>query len=226
MILLDNSLIYITFCILLQLLVEVKSQAITNPDLRGSHTAIFINDKLYILGGANPDVIANKANSNTKQPKETFLYLDVSVPFNTNEIKWNDLSTTTNNIVPQHFYAAAVKGGANNNTLFLYGGTSSSAGSMATVYTFDTQSNLWQIPETTGVPPIVKSLVNPAIDYNGIIYLFGGHTVNPLTYFNDMSILNSINLSWKQVNLANAPTPRNDYGAVFLPNKNIIYMGM
>src|SRR3954470_20553617 len=115
MILSSNSIIYIIFGILLQFLVEVKSQTTFKPDLRLAHTATFINDKLYILGGAIP------ANT-PKSPKETFLYLDVSVPFNANELKWNDLSTMTNNILPTHLYAAAIKGGANNNTLFLYGG--------------------------------------------------------------------------------------------------------
>src|SRR5437763_12169711 len=112
MFLLNNPLIYITFSILLQLLVEVKSQTAFKPDLRNFHTATFINDKLYILGGTIPP-------GTTKSPKETFLYLDVSAPFNTNELKWIDISSK--NIIPPHSSAAAIKGGANNNTLFLYG---------------------------------------------------------------------------------------------------------
>src|ERR1700722_10541232 len=104
-----NYIIYITFCILLQLLVEVKSQTtIFKPDLREDHTATFINDKLYILGGAIPP-FANKAS-----PQQTFLYLDCSTSFITNELEWVDLSN--NNVVQPHYFAAAVKGGANNNT--------------------------------------------------------------------------------------------------------------
>src|SRR4051794_31123126 len=102
MFLLISYLIFIT-CILLQLFVEVKSQkTIFNPDLRYAHTATFINDKLYILGGLIPDI------DPPKSPKETFLYLDFSVPFNTNELKWIDLSN--NNVIPPHYYAACVKG--------------------------------------------------------------------------------------------------------------------
>src|SRR5215211_2581424 len=116
MILLNNALIYITFSILLQLFVRVKSQTTLQPDLRYAHTATVINDKLYILGGAIPlNMTANVP------PKEIFLYLNVSDLFNTNGLKWNDLSATTNNImIPPHRFAAAIKGGANNNTLFLY----------------------------------------------------------------------------------------------------------
>src|SRR5436190_11667387 len=138
MILLNNSLIYITLSILLQCLVDVKSQAaIFKPDSRTTHTATLINNKLYILGGVA---------SNDTQPKGAFFYLDVSVPFNTNELKWNDLSATTKNILPPNDYSAAVKGGANNDTLFLYGGQSvNAADKLSLVYTFDTQNNLCKI---------------------------------------------------------------------------------
>src|ERR1044072_8800333 len=106
MIFLNNSLMYITLYILLQFLVGVKSQTtILKPERRYGHTATLINDKLYILGGYNAT-------------KEKFLYLDVSVPFNTNELKWIDLPE--NNIIPPHEEAATIKGGISNNTLFLY----------------------------------------------------------------------------------------------------------
>src|ERR1041384_4137673 len=116
MILLNNPLIHITLCILLQFLVEVKPQTTSfKLNLREAHTATFIDDKLYILGGVVP--------SNYSSPKETFLYLDFSPPFKTSadKLKWHFLDSS---IVPPHRYAAAIKGGANNNTLFLYGGES------------------------------------------------------------------------------------------------------
>src|ERR1051325_372343 len=149
-----NYIIYIALCILLQFLVEVKSQkTILNPDLRRSHTATFVNDKIYILGGEIPP------SNSKKSPKESCMYLDVSAPFNTNELKWIDLSNNNNN-VPPHYFAAAVKGGANNNsTLILYGGQSLSGKTMELVYTFDTQNNqnnVWSIPKITGIPPTGK----------------------------------------------------------------------
>jgi len=65
---LDNPLIYIAFKILLQFLVEVKSQTTTfKPGLRKAHTAALINDKLYILGGSIPP-------ADEISPKEMFLY--------------------------------------------------------------------------------------------------------------------------------------------------------
>ena len=211
-------IIYITFCILLQLLVEVKSQTtIFKPDLREGHTATFINDKLYILGGAIPP------HTNKVRPKETFLYLDCSAPFNTSELEWVDLSNT-NNVVPPHYFAAAVKGGANNNTLFLYGGESLDAEQMFLVYAFNTLNNTWSIPILSGASRVD---IIPVVDYNGLMYLYGGATSEyGGTYPSDMFILDTINLSLKIANSVNAPSSRDEYSAVLLPDKDIIYMGI
>src|SRR5581483_8218124 len=180
-------------CILLQLLVEIKSQTtIFKPDLREAHTATFINNKLYILGGVIPP-FRNKVS-----PKQTFLYLDCSTSFNTNELEWVDLSNT-NNVVPPHDFAAAVKGGANNNTLILYGGESLDAEHMSLVYTFNTLNNTWSVPTLAGISPTAKLSITPVVDYNGLMYLYGGTTIVSAkgTYTSDMFILDTINLSLK-----------------------------
>jgi hypothetical protein len=205
---------YITLCILLQLLVEVNSQ-ITSLDLRYAHTATLIDDKLYILGGGIPP-----RTNNLLPPKESFLYLNISAPFDTSEVKYIDISN--NNIVPSHRHSIAVKGGANNRTLFLYGGEGKA---MELVYTFDAQHNTWSVPKITGAPPIGKAYMFPIIDHNGLMYLFGGNTLSTSGYVNDMFILDTINLSWKQASSINAPSNRDNYAAAFLPNKNILYIG-
>src|SRR6185369_1328256 len=103
------------------------------PMGRNVHTATLIGNKLYILGGVN---------------SREFFYLDVSVPFNTQNLLWNDLTST--DIIPPHYGAASVRGGANNNTLFLYGGIKYSGGADALVYTFDSQSNIWNTAKIAG----------------------------------------------------------------------------
>jgi hypothetical protein len=120
MILLNNSIVcIIVFGVLLQLLVEVKPQTIiSKPGLRLGHTATLINDKLYILGGRTPHI--RYALPKDRWPKESFLYPDFSVPFDTNDLKWLDISSY--NINPQSSYDVAIKSGANNNTLFLISG--------------------------------------------------------------------------------------------------------
>ncbi|RIA79668.1 hypothetical protein C1645_793942, partial [Glomus cerebriforme] len=96
---------------------------------------------------------------------------------------------------------------------------------MDSVYTFDTQNNIWNNPKVAGISPTGKVSMTPIIDYNGLIYLFGGYSPELNIYTNEMFVLDTINLSWKNVSSINAPSPRNEYGAVFLPNKNIIYIG-
>ncbi|POG59159.1 hypothetical protein GLOIN_2v1724489 [Rhizophagus irregularis DAOM 181602=DAOM 197198] len=223
MIFLYTSLIYIiVFGAFLQLLVEVKSQLITyKPDLRYAHTATLIEDKIYILGGAVPPPRTDYGIS----PKETFLYLDVSTPFSTNEVKYIDISN--NNAVPSHRFAIATKGGANNSTLFLYGGDNLNNQTKELVYTFDAQHSTWSVPKITGDPdpPKGTSYMFPVIDYNELFYLFGGGGAPVVNYVNDMHILDTINLSWKKASSIGAPSNRDGYGAVFLPNKKIIYMG-
>jgi hypothetical protein len=218
-------IIYIISSILLQLLVEVRSKE------RYAHTATYIDDKLYILGGAIPLVnrsirpyILSEAipPDNCTSPN---YFLDFSIPFNTHELNWFNLSNNNYSGVLPHLLAAAIKGGANNRTLFLYGG---SANQMEIVYTFDTQSNKWGTPTIGGIlSPGRKKGITPIIDYNGLIYLFGGN-FGPFTYVNNMYSLDStkLQLNWTALNSFYAPSPRAQYGAVFLPNKKIIYMGM
>src|SRR6266498_5778972 len=204
-----NSLTYTVLWLLIQLL--IGQTASFKPLQRYLHTATLIDDKLYILGGYNEEIAGKQ-----------FFYLDVSVSFNTQELLWNDLTST--NIVPSHWGAASVNGGANNNTLFLFGGIPLNDNeTMDLVYTFDTQSNSWSVPKTTSDTIARKYYLTGIIDYNGKMYLFGGY--NNGTYVKDMLILDTINLNWGKGSSVNAPTPRNFYGATLLPNQHIIYLG-
>jgi hypothetical protein len=138
-----NSSVYFILWVLVQVLVKVNCQmAPFKPSVYFGHTATLIDNKLYILGGRD---------LNRNQVKE-FFYLDVSVPFNTQELSWKDLSNV--NMVSLHNFAASVKGGANNDTLFLYGGLTDQT--MALVYTFDLHSIVWSIPKITGINTVRK----------------------------------------------------------------------
>ncbi|RGB23127.1 hypothetical protein C1646_779696 [Rhizophagus diaphanus] len=180
------------------------------PSVFYSHTATLIDNKLYILNGFDINDI---------QTKE-FFYLDVSVPFNTQELSWQDLSNI--NMVPLHSSATSVKGGPNNNTLFLYGGFSSDQ-TMSLVYAFDSQSIVWSIPKIAGVNTIIKWWLTGIINNDGRMHLWSGCTNTD--YVNEMLILDTINLNWSKGSVINAPTPRCSYGAALLPNNKIIYIG-
>src|SRR3954464_14468166 len=100
---LKNSSGYFVLWLLLQLLVGVNCQM--TPIRRFDHTATLIDNKLYILSG---DSLTAKI---TADAGREFFYLDVSVPFNTQHLLWQDLSSV--NTVPAHRNAASVKGGIN-----------------------------------------------------------------------------------------------------------------
>ncbi|RIA83037.1 hypothetical protein C1645_861709 [Glomus cerebriforme] len=181
------------------------------PNQRTFHTATLVNNKLYILDGIS---------INLTRTLNDFFYLDVSATYNTQNLPWVDLSSI-NTIVPQHAAATSVKGGTNNNTLILYGGVTANPKS-SSLYTFDTQTNSWNIPTIVGNIPRKQSLTG-IIDNNGKMYLWGGS--DGTNELNDMFILDTINLIERVGSLVGAPTPRYNYGATLLPDNNIIYMG-
>ncbi|CAB4399938.1 unnamed protein product [Rhizophagus irregularis] len=206
-----NILAYFLLWILLQVLVDVNCQLIPfKPSGLFRHTATFIDNKLYILGGtlASNDTLV-----------KGFFYLDISVPFNTQELSWQDLSSI--NKVPLHSSATSAKGGANNDTLFLYGGFSNDP-TMALVYTFDPQHIVWNPQKITGIN--AKYKLTGVMRDNGKFYLWGGITSNNIIV-NEMLILDTINLNWGTGSSVNAPTPRYHFGATLLPNNKIIYIG-
>jgi N-acetylneuraminic acid mutarotase len=202
--------------ILLQVLVKVNCQMNPfKPTVYSKHTATLIDNKLYILGGVY--LVGLKEKSIGKE----FFCLDVSVPFNTQELLWQDLTSV--NMLPPHNYATSAIGGANNDTLFLYGGYRDSQIIMESVYTFNSRSNSWNIPKITGASTIKKYSITGIMGPNNKLYLFSGDTY--YGYVNDMLILNTINLNWEKGSSINAPTPRIQYGATLLPNNKIIYIG-
>jgi len=184
----------------MQLLVKMTPTA--KPQRRFFHTATVIRNKLYVLGSTDPDNFRTSLQ---------FFSVDVSVPFTTQGLLWNNL--TSINTVPSHLSAAAISGGPNNDTLFLFG-------SMG-FYSFDTNNNLWSIPKVTGEIDIRRDSLT-AIPYDGKMYLFGGLFNN--STFNDMLILDTISLEFVRTS-NDAPIPRRNYGAVLLPNKQILYLG-
>ncbi|CAB5368677.1 unnamed protein product [Rhizophagus irregularis] len=175
---------------------------------RWGHTATFIDNKLYILGGYEDGDVG-----------KDFFFIDFSVPFNTQNLIVKDLSNI--NTVPEHTFATSVKGGANNNTLFLYGGFGPT--SMDLVYTFDPQTNLWNIPKIIGDTYHRKYSLTGIIDNKGKMYLWGGLDIRT-NVNSDMLILDTVNLVWGKGSFA--PIRSMSYAAILLPDNNIIYMDL
>ncbi|CAI2165723.1 10974_t:CDS:2 [Funneliformis geosporum] len=211
---------YLVCFITLQLLFvihSINSQSTSFiPTKRYEHSATFIGNKLYILGGLS---LSPKVSAKTIGKE--FFYLDFSASFDNQKLTWNDL--TNINTVPSHFDGITANGGIKNNTLFLFGGTSN-GDNMDLVYTFDTQMNSWNVPVITGNANRKTNLF-ASVDALGKIYYFNGFTFSSNSNELDFVILDTINFSWGRGNITNAPSANQDYGSTILPNQNIIYLG-
>jgi N-acetylneuraminic acid mutarotase len=204
---LQNYLIYITLWFLFQLIIEINCQKKPYvPKKRVGHTATFIDNKLYILGGSLIDEVG-----------KDFFYIDFSNPFNMQNLTFNDLSK--NNTVPPHFSAGSAKGGANNDTLFICGGADYvDFTNLELVYTFNPKNNSWSIPKVTGEPAIIFVAETATIDQKSNMYFWDG--IGPY-----LNILDTINLTWKKGNSAGASDGGLGSTATSLPDNKIIYLG-
>ncbi|GBB95191.1 hypothetical protein RclHR1_24940002 [Rhizophagus clarus] len=192
---------YITLLFIFQLLIEINCQYVQKQ--REGHTATFIDNKLYILGGLSPNNVG-----------KDFFYFDFSVPFNTQNLLLRDLSNI--NTVPSHFGAGSARGGVNNDTLFLCGEVGNTA-TATIVYKFNVQSNSWNTPITTGIKPTLYDASIGTIDHNGKMYFWEG--IGSI-----IAILDTKNLIWEERSSIGAPNIGLKSAATLLPDNKIIYM--
>src|SRR5439155_25808448 len=96
----------------------------------------------------------------------------------------------------------------------------------------DSVKNTWTTPVVNGVfAPIRRREMSVVMDDLGKMYVFGGLSdsvtgSNITTWYNDMTIFDSNQLTWTQVNTSNPPTARIDFISTYLPkNKLIVYIG-
>ncbi|PKY48535.1 hypothetical protein RhiirA4_422247 [Rhizophagus irregularis] len=185
-----NFLVNIIIWMLLQILIEVNSQMVSfKPIGYYHHTATLIDDKLYILGGRL---------ENHETSSKDFFYLDVSVPFNTQELSWQDLSNI--NMVPPHDSATSVKGGANSDgffngtTLNLESGT---ALTLSEVYIYDTASDSWNTKITSGKIPSNRGGFSTILGLDGQrVIIYGGYFDNPGYLDTTLYVLDLTNFNW------------------------------
>ncbi|PKC15032.1 hypothetical protein RhiirA5_408709 [Rhizophagus irregularis] len=184
------------------------------PSQRYLHTVTLIDNNLYIIGGQY------LTDTSIEIIGKEFICLDVSNPFNTWELSWENL--TDINMVPPHIGAASAQSVAN---MFLYGGISTNNDEKDLIYIFDTRGNSTNSWITLNAIGETNKAFLTSIDNDGKMYLFGGKNKLNDEILNDMLIFDTITLTFTSGSLVNASSMRTDYGAVLLPNKNIIYLG-
>ncbi len=217
---------YVSFCLFFNLIFgysffEVESFV---PIERRGHSAISVGNKLYFFGGVNV-----KHN-----PLSELFYLDLSKPFNAAAPSWNDISVSSTIPLGSAWAAVTLTNNNNNPNIYIIGGlmkNQSNEDSLdSLVYTFNPNSEQWDIPTIVGKEPKRRRNIQAVTDDFGKIYVFGGvidsETGSEINqYFNDMIILNTNDLTWSYGPIINAPSRRYGYTATLLSDGTIIYIG-
>ncbi|RIA96736.1 hypothetical protein C1645_814920 [Glomus cerebriforme] len=207
------------------------------PSRRHLHTATYVDNKLYILSGFDDSIgIKGIAGISGKQ----FFYLDVSVPVNTQEISWNDLTNV--NMISSHVGAGSVKGGTNNKTIILYRGKYlTDVENDASVYTnliennefvndmliLDSINLSWGKGSTLNAPVPRNSYAATLLPNKNIIYI-GGATFNGQSLtLNEVYMYDTINDNWSTKNTSGSiPSNRAGLSAVLgLDGQRVIIFG-
>jgi hypothetical protein len=197
---LNHNLIFITFG---QLFYKaVYGQFIPGP--RIGHTAVLAGDKVYFIGGFNPDV------PSSSDPKSDCFYLGGPTK------SWVDLKNQVD--LPLKISHTACTGGVNEDSIFIIGNLLSSGN---LVDQFDTKKNTTSTPSIQGKAPANRGFANSAC-YKGKIYVLGGQIDSAL--FGSFDILDTINLRWETSSSINIPSPRSKYTATLVDDV-IYYIG-
>ncbi|CAG8522162.1 6672_t:CDS:2, partial [Scutellospora calospora] len=176
--------------------------------------SVINGNRIYFLGGINALEIGTN---------ELF-YLNVSSPFNSENLKWTDL--TSNAPIPlRSAFSPSCVGGSNNSTIFLFEHRQANDLNSTNLVTFafDLINQKWTVPSISGNTPPPRQNLMAVVDKNGKIYINGGF--NPYAGYtnNDTYIFDSLKLSW--VTGHNAPINRSAYTATLLSSGIIVYIG-
>ena len=203
------------------------------PSARFIASSEIIGDRLYVMGGLVSSAGTLIASSTSRE----VIYLDLSKDFNSSSPPWVDYSQI-NPLPVLDSWADSCKD-KDNKTIYVFGGIlmDINTNNLITdnnkqLYVFDSVKNTWTTPVVTGTSaPTRRREMKVVMDDLGKMYVFGGGS-DPytgsiiITWYNDMSIFDSNQLTWTQTNPTNLPPKRADFTATYLPkNKLIVYIG-
>ncbi|CAB5391703.1 unnamed protein product [Rhizophagus irregularis] len=117
--------------------------------------------------------------------------------------------------------SAASIGGVNNETIYLFNNENDNKTS---ILSYNSQSNIWNTQNFSGVKPIGRNQITAVTDYTGKIYLLTGFDIiaQGVKRTNGLFICDTINSNCV---IKDAPLSRLGYGVTLLPNGNLVYMG-
>ncbi|CAG8749627.1 37574_t:CDS:2, partial [Gigaspora margarita] len=177
------------------------------PLPRAEVSANLINNRVYFNGGWNGTLSSD------------FFYLDVSVPFTTNNVAsmpWTDLSSIPG-LILRSGHAACING----TNIFYIGGAFIKETDSNFTSAFDVTTQKWSMPVTSGnLISIERHYIHCVSSRNGI-YVYGGDGGGELS----MIRLNVSNLIWSTFSGTLAPPTPVGYSATLLNDTSILYIG-
>ncbi|RIB27317.1 hypothetical protein C2G38_2062275 [Gigaspora rosea] len=208
----------------------INCQKIPNP--RSQQTSAQIDTKLYFFGG---DLSYNDTlNSHDANITNEVWYLDLSRSFNTTALPWNkDVEMPVGHILGAPCVSPIDK------SIFFIGGrmfvpnTANISLYSSIIYLFNPIISQWTTPNIVGfnVSFTRRNEIQPVIDVNGKIYIFGGSRYDDddndkFDIYNDMNIFDTNTMNWSTLPTSNnVPTSRICYTATLLPSGIILYIG-
>jgi hypothetical protein len=214
--------------IFLMLILSIGIAESLIPVDRRAHSSVLVDKRIYFFGGFS--------NNSPKFSNflDQILYLDVSKPFNIANPPFVVIP------VPIPFgsaYATALLD-PQKNIINLFGGfmvdvNTNNDSPKSVLYSYNLETNEWNIPKTNGIEPERRREINGVVNYEtGKFYIFGGGTDKYTGFtgagykiFNDMNIFDTASLTWSKGSTINAPLPRLDYAATLLSNGIIVFIG-
>ncbi|CAG8586409.1 20075_t:CDS:1, partial [Racocetra persica] len=181
------------------------------PPPKAEVTANLVNNKIYFNGGWNGSSSSD------------FFFLDVSVPFTTNNIAsmpWTDLSSIPGLIIRSGH--AACMNGTNSNLIVYIGGIFVKETDWNFTSVFDITAQKWSIPVTSASGNLTyrELLFIHCISSGNRIYVYGGGN----NVFS-MLKLDVTNLVWSILPGLFAPLASEGYSATLLNDTFILYIG-
>jgi hypothetical protein len=196
---------------------------------RWAHSAVLVNDALYVYGGKidQENQFSYTSAPNTNQ----LLYLSLSTTFSVQSPSWQLLDSSQGPAIAWHTLAAI-----NNSQVLLFGGQpdpnslpviSTRADSAWILDVSSRTSPAWiQEPESWAEQPIRRIRHSTATAPNGRVFIFGGERAdNSHIAFSDHYYLDPVSMTFRSLPTANAPPDLYGHASIILPNGRILVFG-
>uniref|UniRef100_A0A3B3WMV4 Kelch domain containing 3 n=1 Tax=Poecilia mexicana TaxID=48701 RepID=A0A3B3WMV4_9TELE len=208
------------------------------PYMRYGHTAVLLDDTIYLWGGRNDTEGACNVLYAFDVNKTVFIFLLVfQADCFSNDIHRLDTTTMVWSLINargtparwRDFHSATIIG----TKMFVFGGRADRFGPFHSnneiycnkIKVFDTETNCWLSTPTTQLSPEGRRS-HSAFCYNGELYIFGGYNARLDRHFNDLWKFNPEQFLWKKVEpKGKGPCPRRRQCCCMVGDRIVLFGG-